>query len=115
MKIEQHHQCRKHQGIGYIKSKLAQPQKNIQTKNRKHTSAMQQIMTVSRLYYILQTAYMFRGHPDQGIIVIIAMQGHQIIKHQHQQKNPQQNQQVSAQIVLTLGQIITLLGRQFPS
>ena len=70
--------------------------------------AMQEIMTVGGICRIRQRSDMLRGHPDQGVIIIIAVKWHPMIQCEHHRKHADQNQQSLKRAIFVLQRISLL-------
>ena len=87
MNHKQHNKGKKHQRIGKIEEPLPAPQEQIEAEYCHHTSTVKEVVTPKRFHYIGKGYDMLMRQPNHRVVIIITMQGHQMIESIHQQED----------------------------
>ena len=87
MDRQQYDEHKKHQGVGNVEDPFAQKEKDVEKEECCHAPAMQQVMTLQRFHDVRKGSDVPPRLPDHRIVIIVAMQRHEMIERIHQRKD----------------------------
>ena len=87
MDCQQYDEHKEHQGVGNVEDPFAQKEKDVEKEECCHASAMQQVMTLQRFHDVRKRSDVPPRLPDHRIVIVVAMQRHEMIERIHQRKD----------------------------